>query len=246
MLNIDSRSLLSHGRFVALLAIVLLSCWAAMPAQAQFDQEAKREARRKNIEIKNRSEALGAILRARAELEVYDRLMAVKPADQRDSGLLFELNDLRYSIIKKAIDAYIRTGPVTLPAEDDKLFAALSSDNVEIGMNAWPPNLDTVVQSGIISHLPASPYPSGEWLTTAPTADPQPGSVLYLAWSPQRLVWHDEPALECNLLVVFGEADPMNAMTQEQAQAHFLGNLSKTMPYFPNNVKHLGGVDYDS
>ena len=108
MLNIDSRSLLSHGRFVALLAIVLLSCWAAMPAQAQFDQEAKREARRKNIEIKNRSEALGAILRARAELEVYDRLMAVKPADQRDSGLLFELNDLRYSIIKKAIDAYIK------------------------------------------------------------------------------------------------------------------------------------------
>jgi hypothetical protein len=230
----------------AMLAFLALLMCIGTPAQAQFDQEAKHEARRKNAEITNRSEALGAILRARAELDVYDRLMAVKPADQRDSGLLFELNDLRFSILKKAIDAYIRTGPVTLPAEDDELFAALSAEDVEIGMHAWPSALDDVVKSGIISHLPASPYSSGEWLTAAPTADPQPGSVLYLAWSPRKLVWHDEPALECNLLVVFGETDPSNALTKEQAQEYFLGDLLKTMPYFPSNVKYLSGVDYDS
>jgi hypothetical protein len=237
--------LLRDGLRVLLAIFALLVC-ITMPAQAQFDQQTKNAARRKSMAIMKCSQVLGGALRARAELGVYDELLATIPLDQRDAGLISVLNSLRDSIIERAIDCYFTAGPIVLPAENDQVNAVLRANIDKMGENAFPPTLDDLVKCGIIPHLPASPYAGGDWLAAAPTADPPPGSVLYLAWSPQHPVWHFDPALECRLLVIFGDADPNLVMSQKEAQEHFGGALSKTLPYFPNNVKYLCGQDGDS
>jgi hypothetical protein len=235
-----------HGAIAMLAILTMLLCIAA-PAQAQFDQQAKNDARLKNLTLTRRSEVLASVLHARAELSTYDKLMAVKPEASRDSGLIFSLNKLRYSILEQANSAYFFAGPTNLPAEDERVYAALCADNLDMFHMAWPPALSDLVKFGYLPHLPESPYATGEWLTAAPTADPPPGSVLYMAWAPQHLVFNTKPALECFVLAVFNDKESgTRVLSKDDAASQFIGDVSKTLPYFPTNMIYFGGQDYDS
>lgn len=235
-----------HRAAVAILTVIALLLSVVVPAQAQLDQQTKHDARRKSIMLSRRSSVLSDVLQARGELVTYDKLLAVMPASERDTGILYALNKLRYEILEHAIGAYFHTGSMNLPADDAAVFSALCANEQVGDLYAMPPALDELVRCGYLPHLPESPYSGGSWLTAAPTADPEPGSVLYLAWAPKNLAFNTEPANECFLLVVFGHHDPMNDLTLDDAKDYFLGDLVKTMPYFPQGVKKLGGQDYDS
>lgn len=232
---------------LALLAILTLLLCVAMSAQAQFDQQTKSDARLKNLTLTRRSSVLGFVLQARAELGAYDKLMAVMPAASRDPGLIYSLNHLRYSILEEANSAFFFAGPTNLPAEDEKVYAALCAENLDMFYMAMPATLDDLVKYGYLPHLPESPYATGEWLSAAPAADPPAGSVLYKAWTPKKPVFNTGPALENFLLVVFNNKEPgAHSLTKEDAADEFIGDISQTLPYFPANVQYLGGQDYDT
>lgn len=237
----------NRGWQAVVLAVFTFFTLISIPAQAQFDQQAKSDARLKNLTLTRRSSVLGWVLQARAELSAYDKLMAVMPASERDSSLIYSLNHLRFSILESANSAYFFAGPTNLPAEDEQVYAALCSNNLDMFYMAMPPSLNDLVKYGYLPHLPESPYAAGEWLSTAPTADPPPGSVLYMAWAPQNLAFNTAPALECFILALFNNKEPgARTLTKEDAADEFIGDIGKILPYFPTNMQYLGGQDYDS
>jgi hypothetical protein len=247
MLLICTNRRFHRNVIVAMLTLFTSLLCIAMPAQAQLDQDTKSDARYKNLTLTRRSEVLASVLHARAELNVYDKLMAVKPEASRDSGLIFSLNKLRYSILEEANSAYFFAGPTNLPAEDEQVYSALCAENLDMFHMAWTPALDDLVKFGYLPHLPASPYATGEWLTAPPTTDPPPGSVLYMAWAPKNLAFNFKPALECFVLAVFNDKEfGTRVLSKDEADEQFIGDVSKTLPYFPTNVIYFGGQDYDS
>jgi hypothetical protein len=214
----------NDGSRLVPLAVCLTALLLALPgfAHAQcMDEPTKRVVRRDGTAY--------SVLDARARLVAYDQLLELAQAYPPIPDVQTLYNCMRGEILTSAMQAYLYAGPVKYPADPAELMAVLDSRTLDqIGLWVWPSSLQELVDCGILPHLPASPYPDGQYLTELPDA-PRPGDLYYKAWAPARAHFHPAGSLECGLLVVFDNRTPFNSgrlYTPEQLAATYIGDLT--------------------
>jgi hypothetical protein len=124
--------------------------------------------------------AYAEVLQARGQLRYYDEMLSYYLANRDEHWqLALVLNRMRGDIIYHAIGAYIWAGPIDYPADPAELLDRLMQDRYQKLCLLNPPSLQALVDTGILPHLPASPYPFEAWVDTFPAEPVQPGTVYY-------------------------------------------------------------------
>lgn len=186
-------------------------------------------------------------MRARANLAAYDTMLQVfRAGGRKDTNLAAVLNKNRGDILWDAISSYYFTGPMKYAEDPQELYAALHNPKVSFFFLQCPPSLNTLVQLGILPHLPESPYPDAPWLDKVPQGAVAPGAVLYYVFPIKREYLSGVPnALEGYILAVYGNPG-MYAWDTGEVKDHYLGDLGRFIPAIPDNIVWFGGMDPDT
>jgi hypothetical protein len=149
-------------------------------------------------------------------LQAYDTILTrirKAPKEDREYSVL---NHGRSEILVHAINAFMFAGPISYPASAEELSEVLdllAVDPVtygELNHLQFPDSLQQLVDCGILSHLPASPYGTGSYLSELP-AQGSPGDVCYMPIPVYKRCWNLEPGLnEGELLLIFDKAYESN------------------------------------
>jgi hypothetical protein len=164
------------------------------------------------LRIVNRRESVyRSIVRARAMLDAYDALLGRYIKSAKTDAHYSRLNCDRAEILGAALEANYLAGPQAYPVDNRKLsnvvdaIADLDLDHLE-----FPARLEELVECGILPHLPASPYSTGEYLGKLPPTA-QPGDIFYMPIPTYKMCLLPEPGHnEGELLLIFDKAYECN------------------------------------
>jgi hypothetical protein len=227
----------SFGIF--LLALFMGHCLAAVPNTCRVSEFGLIHTRKINTLI--------LVCSARSELVDYDRLLATVPVSDRDPSFMMAMTQKRFDLLSSALSAYYVLGPVTLTSDSgQELYAQLSGEKLEYECFSMPATVDDLVQYGYLPHLPASPYPQGSWLTSAPLAIPEPGSMLYIP-IPSKMPYLGGVAglNEGWLLVAYGR-DKDDVLSEKRVRQSFYGDLDAILPVIPTTALCILGQDVNT
>jgi|WetSurMetagenome_2_1015567.scaffolds.fasta_scaffold59394_2 hypothetical protein len=190
--------------------------------------------------------AFQKVLDARQRLSCYDNMLAVcNSTNYNDPIFQGEINSFRADVLDMALQAYCLIGPIEYSDNDIELMSAVQSSDLHFPHFQWPSSLQELVTSGLINHLPQSPYDSGRWLSATPTDGGVPGDVVYFAVPTKTKGYFlkDAGGLENFLFYIIGRPG-VQVREQDNIQDSFLGDLKALLPVAPKNIAFLVGQLY--
>jgi hypothetical protein len=236
-----------HRIFLAALLSVLCTVVSLSPCQAQPPSSCR--VAKWGLNHTRATETLVDLAKARAALEAYDTLLRAVPQAERDPGFMYKMTKLRCGIIEDALTSYFFLGAIKLTEySDEQLYVQLMQADMDYCSNyAMPDTLTQLVDYGYLPHLPASAYPTGQWLTSAPQIAPEPGSVLYLPIAAQTARMALKPGMnEGWLLMAFGDVDDQLLSKDRLLDGRFFGKLEATLNPLPTTATYLWGQDVNT
>jgi hypothetical protein len=189
------------------------------------------------------------VIKARYLLETYNTMIEVYNSN-RDANcwLVSAANNLRGDVLYYAISAYLWAGPIQYPEDKYELLAELKKHMNEPPYLQVPASLQELVTTGIIDHLPASPYPMEAWVDQLPPSPVQPGTVYYHAFQTtgDRGYALQEPGkLEFYVLAVF-DCWGSGTVEPDVIEALFIGTIKSVWPTIPDGICYIKGIYKDA
>jgi hypothetical protein len=183
---------------------------------------------------------------ARELLSCYENMLDVfSTTEFNDNTFQDEINRYRSEVLDMAIQAYYLIGPIKYSSNDIDLMSAIQSPDLEFPRFQWPSSLQDLVSSGLLDHLPRSPYNSGRWLSATPTDGGLPGDIVYFAVPTKTKGYFlkDAGGLENFLLYIIGRPGA-DVMDEDGIKQSILGDSKALLPVQPKDIVFLVGQLY--
>jgi hypothetical protein len=229
------------------LAITIIAIATMICQQSAYAADDRKCCTNPEAKLKGRIySVISNIDKARSFSALYQRVTADIPINARDADINTELCHYAGEALDAALKAYFFLGPVDLKKVNLQDYLAHATIENLQGLQ-YPKELSELVKLGYIDSLsatePVLALPQANWSTA------KLGALIYTPINPKQeyLAENSDTAYEGYILMVVGNSTESDYnVSQQDAAAAFMGDLTKWLPEFPSNIAFIAGIDPDT